>query len=80
LAGYALGYRLDERLALAMVATGVLLVFAWKQVDWLAPFYEGMFAIGAGFALLLVGRALGLVQPAGAEPVAVRWTGASGSR
>jgi Na+/proline symporter len=84
LAGYALGFRLDERLALVMVATGVVLVFAWKQVDWLAPFYEGMIAIGAGLMLLVVGRALGLAQratsTAGSEPVAVRWTGARGSR
>jgi sodium/proline symporter len=84
LAGYALGFRLDERLALAMVATGVSLVFVWKQVDWLAPFYEGMIAIGAGLMLLVVGRALGLAQratpAAGPEPVAVRWTGARGSR
>jgi Na+/proline symporter len=84
LAGYALGYRPDERLALVMVATGVMLVFAWKQVGWLAPFYEGMLAIGAGLALLVVGRVLGLVQratpPADPGQVAVRWTGARGSR
>ena len=62
LAVYALGQRPDERLALAMVMTGVILVFLWKQIDLLAPFYEGLLAISAGFAVFLAGRALGMVH------------------
>lgn len=65
LAAHALGYRPSEALCLAMVGTGVLLVYAWKQVEVLAPFYEGMLAIAAGFGLLLLARALGRVEPRG---------------
>jgi SSS family transporter len=53
LAAYALGYRPSETLALASVVSGVTLVYLWKQVTWLAPFYEGILAMLAGAALLI---------------------------
>ncbi|MEZ5561130.1 MAG: sodium/proline symporter [Pseudomonadales bacterium] len=62
LAVYALGHRPGEKLALTMMVSGVLLVFAWKQVDGLGDFYEGTLAIVAGFLIFLTGRALGLDQ------------------
>jgi len=62
MAVYALGYRVRESLAVAMMLTGVILVVAWKQIDYLSDFYEGMLAISASLLLFLAGRALGLAE------------------
>ena len=57
---YALGGRVSERLALAMLVLGVASVYAWKAVPILADYYEGMLAIIVGFGVYGIGRALGL--------------------
>lgn len=68
----ALGQRLRESLALAMMGGGVLAVVLWKQVPALGDFYEGMAGIIVGFLIFALGRFLGLagsadrVAPAGA--------------
>jgi SSS family transporter len=55
----ALGQRVREGLALAMMGAGVLAVVAWKAVPVLADFYEGMAGITVGFLVFAVGRRLG---------------------
>ncbi len=57
---YALGGRVSEPLALAMLVSGVATVYAWKSVPVLADYYEGMLAVIVGFAVYGIGRAFGL--------------------
>ncbi len=56
---YALGGRVSEPLALAMLVSGVAAVYAWRSVDVLGDYYEGMLGIVLGFAVYGIGRALG---------------------
>lgn len=56
----ALGYKPSERLALAMMISGVCAVYAWLQFDILSAYYEGAAAILTGFAVFGIGKSLGL--------------------
>ncbi len=59
---YALGGRVSESLAIAMLVAGVVAVYAWRQIGSLADYYEGMLPILIGFGVYGVGRALGLAR------------------
>ena len=61
----ALGQRPNELLAVAMMLTGVVGVYAWLQFDYLSAYYEGTLAICAGFLVFAVGKALGFIQEPG---------------
>jgi sodium/proline symporter len=59
---YALGRRVSEPLALAMLVAGVATVYVWKSVPILADYYAGMLAIIVGFVVYGIGHAFGLAR------------------
>jgi Na+/proline symporter len=61
---YALGGRVSEALAIAMLVVGVATVYAWQSVALLADYYAGMPAILLGFGVYGLGRLLGFAESA----------------
>ncbi len=72
----ALGQRPRESLAIAMMLTGALTVYAWTQFDGLSAYFEGMPAIVAAFGVFLIGRAAGLCETAETDTGRVSTAGA----
>ena len=58
----ALGQRPGQRLSLAMMVTGIAVVYVWTRFDVLSHYYEGMLAICCGFVVFLIGKGLGFTQ------------------
>jgi sodium/proline symporter len=54
-----LGRRPSQGLALVMMVSGLIAVYGWTQVDMLSAYYEGTLGIMCGFAVFLIGKALG---------------------
>lgn len=68
---YTLRQRPTEGLASAMVLSGTITVFIWRQLGWHEAVYEILPGMIAGFAVFLLGKALGweLPETAGSREV-----------